>query len=500
MANIFLSYANEDRETARAVAGLLESAGWTVWWDRRIPAGRTWRSVIEEALREMRCMVVLWSANSVESDWVKEEAEEGRALGKLIPVLIESVKPPVGFRSIQAADLTDWNGSSDSLGARQLLADLESLMGKPAREPDNEAGRGFMSSEAAASSRMERDDDGASAEARRGKEGFARKPGAMWKTLAGGGIGIAVVSGLLLFWHSREQNGVSQRPNAQEQDAAAVSTPRLIGLGVNADRQEIKPTETLNLTLVGRYSDGSQSEIKREVEWSSSSPRVATINAQGQVIAYEAGRTEITAQHGGLASGAWTLAVSTAEAVKVPVAAKLVGLTVRAAKPELDAKEKISLHVTGKYSDGSEKGVSGGVLWQSSDTTIASVSAQGELEALRAGGVEVTARSGGLKSAPLYLVVKETPRKIPSEPSIYKAPQASPVALPALTEQSKLKTAPYLHRARDYRVQGNYAAALAELEKAYAVDPVSTDVRTEIEQTLKACNAEKILGRKGLEC
>jgi TIR domain len=41
MADIFLSYANEDRESARAVAGLLESAGCTVWWDRRIPAGRT---------------------------------------------------------------------------------------------------------------------------------------------------------------------------------------------------------------------------------------------------------------------------------------------------------------------------------------------------------------------------------------------------------------------------------------------------------------------------
>src|SRR5215468_8725846 len=130
MADIFLSYANEDREAARAVAGLLESAGCTVWWDRRIPAGRTWRSMIEEALREMRCMVVLWSTHSVESDWVKEEAEEARAVGKLIPVLIEPVKPPVGFRSIQAADLINWDGSRDFDGARQLITDLESLMAK----------------------------------------------------------------------------------------------------------------------------------------------------------------------------------------------------------------------------------------------------------------------------------------------------------------------------------------------------------------------------------
>jgi uncharacterized protein YjdB len=317
----------------------------------------------------------------------------------------------------------------------------------------------------------------------------------MRKALVGGGIGIAVVSGLLLFWPGREQTR-----NAKEEDAASVSAPRLIGLGVNANRQEIKPTETLNLTLIGQYSDGSQTEIKREVEWASSSPRVATVNAQGQVIAYEAGRTEITAQHGGLASAAWTLAVTATEAVKAPASAKLVGLTVSAAKQELEAKEKTSLRVTGNYSDGSKKGLSGGVMWQSSDTTIAAVNVRGELEALRAGGVEVTARSRGLKSAPLYIIVKETPKKIPSEPSVYKAPQASPVALPPATEPLKFKMTPYLNRARDYRVQGNYAAALAELEKAYAVDPMSTDVRTEIEQTRKACNAERILGRKGLEC
>src|SRR2546425_6582364 len=134
MADIFLSYANEDREAALKISRLLESAGWTVWWDRRIPAGRSWRSVLEEALGQMRGMVVLWSKRSIESDWVKEEAEEARELGKLVPVLIESVKPPVGFRAIQAADLSDWDGSSDASGAQQLIADLESLVGKPEKK------------------------------------------------------------------------------------------------------------------------------------------------------------------------------------------------------------------------------------------------------------------------------------------------------------------------------------------------------------------------------
>ena len=131
MTDIFLSYTERDRETARRVAEVLGSAGWSVWWDRRIPAGETWRSVLEHALEDMRCMVVLWSAKSIESEWVYEEASEGRRLGKLVPVMIEAVRPPAGFREIQAADLTGWDGSPDFDGLRRLLDDLESLLGKP---------------------------------------------------------------------------------------------------------------------------------------------------------------------------------------------------------------------------------------------------------------------------------------------------------------------------------------------------------------------------------
>jgi hypothetical protein len=131
MTDIFLSYTERDRDTARRIAEVLGSAGWSVWWDRRIPAGETWRSVLEQALEDMRCMVVLWSAKSIESEWVYEEASEGRRLGKLVPVLIENVRPPAGFREIQAADLTGWDGSPDFDGLRMLLADLENLLGKP---------------------------------------------------------------------------------------------------------------------------------------------------------------------------------------------------------------------------------------------------------------------------------------------------------------------------------------------------------------------------------
>ena len=136
MEDIFLSYANEDRKSAAQVARMLESVGWRVWWDRRIPAGRTWRSMLEDALREMRCMVVLWSHSSVESPWVTEEAEEARRLGKtIVPVLIQAVEPPIGFRAIQAADLARWDGTAGDPAARMFIADLKAVLGSPLARP-----------------------------------------------------------------------------------------------------------------------------------------------------------------------------------------------------------------------------------------------------------------------------------------------------------------------------------------------------------------------------
>jgi predicted S18 family serine protease len=65
-----------------------------------------------------------------------------------------------------------------------------------------------------------------------------------------------------------------------------------------------------------------------------------------------------------------------------------------------------------------------------------------------------------------------------------------------VTEQTKARIAAYINRAESLREQGNYAAALAELERAKAIDNFSEEIRKEIEQTRRACNAERALGSK----
>ena len=90
MSDIFLSFASADHERVRLLVHALERHGWSVWWDRTIPPGKTFDQVIEAALEVARCVVVVWSRASVISDWVRVEADEGRQRDILVPVLIDA--------------------------------------------------------------------------------------------------------------------------------------------------------------------------------------------------------------------------------------------------------------------------------------------------------------------------------------------------------------------------------------------------------------------------
>ncbi len=83
MADIFVSYATEDRERVGPLVEVLEAEGWSIFWDREIPPGRSWDDVIQETLDEARCVVAVWTRHSVESRWVKIEAMEGIVLDAL---------------------------------------------------------------------------------------------------------------------------------------------------------------------------------------------------------------------------------------------------------------------------------------------------------------------------------------------------------------------------------------------------------------------------------
>ena len=110
---IFLSYAHGDRIQAQRLAAALERAGYTVWWDAMIEGGTSFARSIRDALEAADAVVVLWSKRSIESDWVCDEAAQGRDRHRLVPLSLDGSLPPLGFRQYQMIDLSRWRGKAN---------------------------------------------------------------------------------------------------------------------------------------------------------------------------------------------------------------------------------------------------------------------------------------------------------------------------------------------------------------------------------------------------
>ena len=129
LSDIFISYSRVDKARVKPLAEELTRQGWSVWWDHTILPGKSWDRVIEKALDEARCVVVLWSRDSVESDWVRTEADEGKRRGILVPALLDSVAIPLGFRRIQAANLVDWAADFTHVEFAKLVGAVSEILG-----------------------------------------------------------------------------------------------------------------------------------------------------------------------------------------------------------------------------------------------------------------------------------------------------------------------------------------------------------------------------------
>ena len=142
MVNIFFSYASQDRQRVEPLVNRLEAEGYQVWWDRDIATGEAYDRAIEAAIMNANCVIVAWSHDSVNSEWVRNEADEGLSRGILIPILLDDVRPPLAFRRLQSVDFRTQT-AADARAENELISAIDAQSGNPGKtttsdEPTNE--------------------------------------------------------------------------------------------------------------------------------------------------------------------------------------------------------------------------------------------------------------------------------------------------------------------------------------------------------------------------
>lgn len=128
MADLFVSYARRDRGRVAPLVAALAAEGWDVWWDPQIAPGQEFDELIARELATARCVVAVWTENSVASRWVRGEAREAADRGILVPVRFGGVQLPIDVRAIHTTDLDDWKEDPQHPAFQQLVRAVRSLL------------------------------------------------------------------------------------------------------------------------------------------------------------------------------------------------------------------------------------------------------------------------------------------------------------------------------------------------------------------------------------
>jgi TIR domain len=93
----------------------------------RHSARQDFSAYLQKQIDAARCMIVLWSTTSLSSQFVRDEAAEGLN-GRLVPVRIDNVRPPPGFRQLQSADLTAWRAGTKHEEFDRFMESIEGVL------------------------------------------------------------------------------------------------------------------------------------------------------------------------------------------------------------------------------------------------------------------------------------------------------------------------------------------------------------------------------------
>jgi uncharacterized protein YjdB len=197
-----------------------------------------------------------------------------------------------------------------------------------------------------------------------------------------GSYGLATTSGQGTATISATLNAVT----ASTTLTVTAPGPTLVSIAITPANPSIAVGTTEQLTATGTYSDGSTQNLTNSVTWTSSAATVATVSNTGLATSVGEGASTIAA-----ASGSVTATTT------LTVTAALVSISLSPSSTALTIGNTTQFTATGTYSDGSTQNITTSVIWTSSVSNIATVTA-GLVTGVSDGLANITASLNGIMS------------------------------------------------------------------------------------------------------
>lgn len=244
---------------------------------------------------------------------------------------------------------------------------------------------------------------------------------------------------------------------------ATITVDKLESLSLQGKRQ-LKPEEVDQTVTEAVYASGKRVPVVNRLYYSSSNEHVATINEQGLIQAHSEGATVIAVTYREFVSE-YNLVVTNDE---TPV---LTELAING--PEaLEKGSKGSVVVQAVYSDGSTVELIEGVIYDTSDPLIATISEIGELHALSAGTTKVSAAYNGLSTEYVLRVTEGSPEITPTPtptpdptpggwvPGPSATPSPTPILTPSASAQAGVVTITASQLSENKNAQGEIVVSI----------------------------------------
>jgi hypothetical protein len=131
MVDVVICYSRENQATARQLAEGISRLGYEVWRDEEAGSEAESTERVSDRIAGAKAAIVIWSAASAASEWIKSEAILARGLKRLIQASADDRPPPIPFDPGQVASISSWLGDDNHPGWASIKASLAGLAGPP---------------------------------------------------------------------------------------------------------------------------------------------------------------------------------------------------------------------------------------------------------------------------------------------------------------------------------------------------------------------------------